>query len=311
MKLFLRLIGPALFFLLIYYYVDFNEFKCIVTVLKWPYFSMSLVLVPPLILLRSNRWKTILGKYEIHYSQWKCFRVYCIEMVAVMVVATVGTFAKVFYLQRDGYGLKRPILTIMVDKYYDYLLPLIFGCISVFLAWAKIDAGFGLLIFLTVTCLAFFPARKSVLLISPRVLPKNLNAFFIKKGLNIWDHLAKIHDTLDFKTYLYSVIAFAIYFLCIYFLSMGLRIELGFFQVVLIMSITSLVAMIPISFLGIGTRDASLLAVFKWFGHTPEQSIALSIALLLLRIAIVLMGSIFWLADPPPLNALKKLRENK
>jgi uncharacterized membrane protein YbhN (UPF0104 family) len=232
-------------------------------------------------------------------------------MVAVMVVATVGTFAKVFYLQRDGYGIKRSMLTIMVDKYYDYLLPLIFGFTSVFLAWAQIRAGSGLLIFMTVTCLAFFPARKTVWLLSPRMLPKNLNALFLKRGLNLQDHLTKIYDTLSFETYLYSVAGFAIYFLCIYFLSMGLRIELGFFQVILIITITSLVAMIPISFLGIGTRDAGLLVVFKWFGHTPEQAIALSMALLLLRLAIVLMGSIFWLTDPPPLNELKKLKKRK
>jgi uncharacterized membrane protein YbhN (UPF0104 family) len=202
---------------------------------------MSLVLVPPLIYLRSLRWQGILEKYGITYTAWKCFSVYFIEMVAVMVVATIGTFAKVFYLQRDGYGLKRPILTIIVDKYYDYLLPLIFGCTSVFLAWAKIGAGFGLLIFTAVTFLAFTPARKTVWLLSPR-----------------------IYDTLNFRTYLFSVAAFAIYFLCIYFLSLGLRIELGFFEVILIMTITSLVAMIPISFLGIGTRDAGLLAVFKY-----------------------------------------------
>ena len=311
MKLFLRLIGPAIFIFIIYYYIDFNEFKGIVSILRWPYFSLSLVLVPPLIYLRSSRWRAILEKYGINYSRWKCFRVYFIEMVAVMVVATIGTFAKVFYLQRDGYGLKRPMLTIMVDKYYDYLLPLIFGFTSVFLAWSQIGSGFGLLIFTAVTCLAFTPARKTVLLLSPRLLPKNLNAFFVKKGLDIQDHLAQIYDTLDFKTYLYSVSAFGIYFLCIYCLNVGLRIELGFFQIILIMTITSLVAIIPVSFLGIGTRDAGLLAVFKWFGHTPEQAIALSMALLLLRIAIVLMGSIFWLSDPPPLNELKKLKESK
>lgn len=311
MKLLLRLIGPAIFFFIIYYYVDFSEFKGIVSILKWPYFFMSLVLVPPLILLRSNRWKNILEKYEIRYSQWKCFRVYFIEMVAVMVVATIGTFAKVFYLQRDGYGLARPMITIMVDKYYDYILPLIFGLISIFLVWTNFGSGIGLFIFVSLTCLAFFPARKTVLLLSPRMLPKNLNAFFVKKGLDIQDHQTQIYDTLNFKTYLYSVSAFAIYFLCIYCLNVGLRIELGFFQIVLIMTITSLIAMIPISFLGIGTRDAGLLAVFKWFGHTPEQAIALSMALLLLRIAIVLMGSIFWLSDPPPLNELKKLKESK
>jgi uncharacterized membrane protein YbhN (UPF0104 family) len=309
MKLFLRLLGPAIFLFIIYYYVDFKEFKGIISILRWSYFGMSLVLVPPLIFLRSHRWRRILAKYDITYTDWNCFRVYFIEMVAVMVVATVGTFAKVFYLQREGYGLKRPLLTIMVDKYYDYLLPLIFGCTGAVLAALQIGAGFGLIVFTAVTGLAFFPARKAVWLLSPPILPKKLNELFVKKGLQIQNHLAQIYLTLNFKTYLYSVAAFGIYFLCIYFLSMGLRIDLGFFQVILIMTITSLIAMIPVSFLGVGTRDAGLLVVFKWFGQTPEQAIALSMALLLLRIAIVLMGSIFWLADPPPLNELKKLKE--
>jgi uncharacterized membrane protein YbhN (UPF0104 family) len=57
--------------------------------------------------------------------------------------------------------------------------------------------------------------------------------------------------------------------------------------------------------LGIGTRDAGLLAVFSFFGHTPEQAVALSMALLLLRIAVVFMGSIFWYINPPPLGEMK------
>lgn len=310
-KLFSRLLGPAIFVFILYAYVDFNEFKDILAIIEWRFFLMSIAFIPPLIVLRSNRWRGILVEYGVFYTRWQCFRIYFVEMVAIMIVATVGTFAKAFYLQRDGYGLKRPMLTILIDKYYDYLLPLIFGCISVFLAWTEVGSGFGLLIFTTITCLAFFPARRTVWLLSPRMLPKNLNAFFINKGWNLRDHLTQIYNALNFKTYMHSVTAFGIYFLCIYFLSLGLKIELDFFQVILIMTITSLVAMIPISFLGIGTRDAGLLAVFKWFGHTPEQAIALSMALLLLRIAIVLMGLIFWLSDPPPLNELKKLKQTK
>ena len=100
--------------------------------------------------------------------------------------------------------------------------------------------------------------------------------------------------------------AFGLYFAAIYFLAEGLHLELSFFQVVLIMTITSLIAFIPISFLGIGTRDAGLLAVFSFFGHTPEQAVALSMALLLLRIAVVFMGAVFWFGDPPPLGELKE-----
>ena len=132
--------------------------------------------------------------------------VYFIEMVAVMAVAMIGTFAKVFYLQRDGYGLKRPLLSILVDKYYDYLLPLIFGCTSVLLVGLEIGSGLGLAIFTVFTLLAFIPARKTVWLLSPRLLPKKLNAFFIKNKWTIRDYLAKIHDALNlFSVHLFIV----------------------------------------------------------------------------------------------------------
>ena len=225
-----------------------------------------------------------------------------------MVVATVGTFVKSFYLKRDGHGLMVPLISILAEKYYDYLLPLIFGGISVFLVWGNLDSDIGLSLFILISCVAFFPARKACRLLSPGLLPKRFKDLEQKKGWNLNEHLLKIHDLLNFKIYVYSISAFGLYFVSIYFLTKAINLELGFFQVVLIMTITSLITLLPISFLGIGTRDAGLLAVFIFFGHTPEQAIALSMALLLLRIAIVFLGSIFWFLDPPPIGELKQLK---
>jgi len=307
MKLFIRLIGPLIFLIIIFFYIDFNQLKQIVLVLKWNFFFLSLVLVPVLVFIRSSRWHNILTNFGIPYSLWQCYKLYFIEMVAIMIVATVGTFVKIFYFKRDKYGLLQPTLSIITDKYYDYLLPLIFGLASVFIVWIKLGPGSGFIVLLLATGLAYIPVKKSVSLFTTKIFPKRLKEFFTKKGWNITDHLLKIENALNLKTYIYSVTAFGIYFLCIYFLNKGINIELSFFQVILIMTITSLITMIPISFLGIGTRDVGLLAVFQWFGETPEQAVALSMALLLLRIAIVFMGSIFWFMDPPPLNELRKL----
>jgi uncharacterized membrane protein YbhN (UPF0104 family) len=275
---------------------------------NWMFFIASLALVPPLIFLRSIRWQIILKKYDISYTKWQCFKIYFVEMIAIMVVATVGTFAKAVYLKRDGHGLLLPLLTILAEKYYDYLLPLIFGAISVFLVWMNLGSDIGLGLFILITGLAFVPARKVCLLLSPRFFPKRLKELLLKKGWNINEHLRKIHDMLDFKIYIYSMGGFGLYFISIYFLTQGLNLELSFFQIVLIMTITSLITLIPISFLGIGTRDAGLMAVFNFFNHSPEQAVALSMALLLLRIAVVFMGSIFWIIDPPPLAELKQLK---
>ena len=307
-KLLLRFIGPLIFIILFYIYVDAGSLINILLKSHWAFFIPSLVLIPPLIFIRSIRWRIILATYDIFYTKWQCFKIYFVEMVAIMVVATIGTFSKAVYLKRDGHGLLIPVLSILAEKYYDYLLPLIFGGISVFLVWLKLGSDVGLTLFILITCLAFIPARKVCLLLSPRFMPGRLKRLLLKKGWNLHEHLLKIYDVLNFNIYIYSILAFAIYFLSIYFLTEGLNLGLSFFQVVLIMTITSLITLIPISFLGIGTRDAGLLAVFSFFGHTPEQAVALSMALLLLRIAIVLMGSIFWFIDPPPLAELKQLK---
>lgn len=308
LKFLLRLIGPLIFIILVYFYVDLNELKDVIFALKWPFFGVSAALNPILIFMRSHRWRIILTGYGMTYSRWQCFTMYFVEMVVIMVVATVGTFAKVIYLKRDGYGLLKPILTIITDKYYDYLLPLIFGLASVFLVWLKLDSDTGLIIFSLATGLAFIPARRACLLLSSGIIPNRLKTLVFKKEWNIEEHLTHIYDTLNFRIYILSVAAFGLYFASIFFLAKGLNLDLSFFQVVLIMTITSLIAFIPISFLGIGTRDAGLLVVFSFFGHTPEQAVALSMALLLLRIAVVFMGSIFWFIDPPPLAELKQLK---
>jgi uncharacterized membrane protein YbhN (UPF0104 family) len=307
-KVLLRFIGPLIFVVLFYLYVDTGALINILRASRWSFFIFSLALIPPLIFIRSIRWQIILSKYDIFYTKWQCFKIYFVEMVAIMVVATLGTFAKAVYLKRDGHGLMVPFLSILAEKYYDYLLPLIFGAISVFLVWINPGSDFGLGLFILMTGLAFVPARKVCLLLSPRLFPKRLKELLLKKGWNLNEHLRKIHAMLNFKIYIYSMGAFGLYFISIYFLTRGLNLELSFFQVVLIMTITSLITLIPISFLGIGTRDAGLLAVFNFFGHTPEQAVALSMALLLLRIAIVFMGSVFWFVDPPPLAELKQLK---
>jgi len=307
-KFLLRFIGPLIFVILFYVYVDTGALMDIFLASRWSFLIFSLALIPPLIFTRSIRWQNILSKYDIFYTQWQCFKIYFVEMVAIMVVATVGTFAKAVYLKRDGHGLMVPLLSILAEKYFDYLLPLIFGGISVVIVWMELGADSGLVLFIFMSFLAFFPARKACLLLSPRFFPKRLKALMPEKGWNLKEHVLKIHAVLNFKIYVYSLGGFGLYFISIYFLTRGLNLELNFFQVVLIMTITSLITLIPISFLGIGTRDAGLLAVFNFFGHTPEQAVALSMALLLLRISIVFLGSIFWFIDPPPLAELRKLK---
>ena len=306
MKFFLRLLGPLIFAFIILFYVDVDKLIGIMVILDWRYFVLSLVFIPPLILIRSYRWKKILALYNISYSLWQCYKIYFVEMLAVMVIAVVGTFVKIFYLKRDGYGLLHPALSICIDKYFDYILPLIFGLIAIFSVWLNPLPFVGLAIFVFATLISFIPLKKLMVVLSTRFFVGQFNRLFKNKNWDLGDHIEQMQQFLNFEIYIYSVVAFGLYFVSIFFISVSLHIGLNLFQVVLIMTLTSLIAFIPISFLGIGTRDASLVVVFKWFGYSPEHAIALSLTLLLMRIAIVAMGSIFWLIDPLPLTELRR-----
>lgn len=225
-------------------------------------------------------------------------------MVAIMVVAVFGTFIKIFYLKNDGHGLLKPCLSIIADKYFDYLLPLIFGITSMFLISIEITDNRSLILLSLITLLFYLPARFFISIFLHRMIPDRIQKIFTEKKWDITSHFAEIMASLNFRTYVESIIGFAIYFLSIYFINKGVQIDLNYSQVIIIMSIISLITLIPISFLGIGTRDVGLLVVFNWFDRTPEQAVVFSIALLTLRLAIVMMGAIFWFLNPPPFQKL-------
>ncbi len=298
----LRLIGPAIFISILYWYIDIDKFKTLIMQMKWPYLLLGLAMVPLLILIRSLRWRSILAKLGINYSLWETFQVYFVEMVAIVVVSAIGTFVKVLYLKNEGYGLLKPALSVVADKYYDYLLPLFFGLTSAGLVALDIDPDLGVVILFCIIFTMFIPARKMIWIFEGRILPGKIRRLFAQKGYNPGMHIGQIYDTLDFTNYVLSVSGFVLYFMMIYCLNISIGVDLTFAQVVLIMTITSLVTMIPVSFFGIGTRDVGLIAIFKWFGCMPEQAVVLSMTLLLLRVAIVLIGSIFWFMKPPPLT---------
>jgi len=305
-KMLLRIIGPTIFLFVIYFYVDLGQLINIILRLKLHFFVLSVLLVPILVFIRSTRWRKILKKTNISYSIWKCFRIYFVELVTIMVVPAIGTFVKAVYPKRDGHGLLYPVLSVICDKYFDYLLPVILGLTSFLIIILKIKLELSLIILFLMACMIFIPAKKSIIIFSSHIIPNHLRESLLEKGLDIKERLFEIERILDLKTYILSLFGFVVYYFVIYFLCKGLSIDLKFSEVVLLESITTVITLIPISFFGVGTRDVGLLAAFELLGHTPEQAIALSLTLLLLRIVIVFMGSVFWFMDPPQLTELKQ-----
>jgi len=307
-KFLIRLLGPALFVVILLFFIDPVHIIQAWRSLQYDFLGWSLLTVPFIVAVRSIRWQRVLASFGMPYTVWTCFRYNFVEMISVAVISSAGSLIKTFYLRRDGYSFSKAILSIFSDKAFDYLLPVLFGIFSAVSFYFNLGPDNALLGFLVLIAVLFKPVQMAGVSIFPKTIPKRLKTKMSDKKWRFEHHFQQIVTALDYRTYLLSAAGFLLYYLSIYFLNLGLGLNFGFSQIVCIMALTSLITAIPISFMGIGTRDAALIAAFTWYGRSAEEAVSLSLGLLLLRLAIMLMGLIFWYLDPPPLAEFKKGR---
>ena len=308
-KFLIRLLGPVLFVVILLFFIDPVQIIQAWHSLRYDFLGWSLLTVPFIVAVRSIRWQRVLAAYSMPYSVWTCFKYNFVEMIAVAVISSAGSLIKTFYLRRDGYRFSKAILSIFSDKAFDFLLPLLFGIFSAVSFYFNLNTDNALLVFLVILAVLFKPVQMTGVSIFPKTIPKRLKEKMADKKWRFDHHFQQIVTALDYRSYLLSSVGFLLYYLSIYFLNLGLGLNFSFSQILCIMALTSLITAIPISFMGIGTRDAALIAVFAWYGRSAEEAVSLSLGLLLLRLSIILMGSIFWYLDPPPLAELKKGRD--
>ena len=305
-KFLIRLLGPVMFVAIFFFFIDPAQIIQAWRSLQYDYVVLSLLTVPLIVAVRSIRWQSVLAAFGMPYPVWTCFKYNFVEMATVAIVSRAGSLIKMFYLRRDGYSFSKSIFSIFSDKAFDYLLPLLFGILSAVSFYFNLDPDNALLGFLLVMALLYKPVHMACVLIFPKMIPKRMKEKISDKKSLFEHYFQQIATALNYRAYLLSASGFLLYFLSIYLLNLGLGLNFSFPQIVCIMALTSLVTAIPISFMGIGTRDAALIVVFTWYGRSAEEAVSLSLGLLLLRLSIILLGSLFWYLDPPPLSELKK-----
>jgi uncharacterized membrane protein YbhN (UPF0104 family) len=98
---------------------------------------------------------------------------------------------------------------------------------------------------------------------------------------------------------LLTLASWAVTYLANYLYCVGLGLPVGYLEIAGISAVASLVASLPISIAGAGTRDAALIALLAPYGVDPPRAVALS-ALMLSNVLFV--GAVCALAFAAPLR---------
>ncbi|MFB6357411.1 MAG: lysylphosphatidylglycerol synthase transmembrane domain-containing protein [bacterium] len=276
---------------------------------------LGLLLAFPLAFVRSYRWNHIMCSLDINVSSADSFFYQIVSQMAFFTPAKIGEFIKVFYLKGRDYPLSTGIVSVLGDRVFD-LTAMIVTAFAASFYFFSIPMEWMIVLIV----LAFISLGLVYLLIENRHTiygwATNVLLFFVPSSLEV-----KFENVMnEFKEYLSELTvvwtlnlliisggALCLQVWRIWWFGRALSIDVAFFPLMGIVSLMSLSNLLPISFLGLGTRDAVFLYFFGMLGVKPELAIALSLVILASILINAMFGAILFSIYPPEINVKQYL----
>jgi uncharacterized membrane protein YbhN (UPF0104 family) len=262
-------------------------------------FIAGALLATAVLLLRSLRWRILCNGLDIDVSATEAIRLYLLAtFVASVTPGRIGDLVKAYYVRdkRAEGGFAAGIATVVYDRFLDLgqIGALALGAVVV-LPW--VPRAFGPLL-VAVAFAAFVlgtvwrPTREG-LLARPlywalRRLPGagnvTLQAPPASKML-----LAQALTTISIAGFAGAVVV----------LARGLSIGVPAWSLAILSALGALIGLLPITVLGIGTRDALYVAAAPLLHESREAMLSLSLLLLSMYVLNSVTGWAAWFLSPP------------
>jgi uncharacterized protein (TIRG00374 family) len=316
----LKLIGPAL--LVVFLATSDLErfFAILLGAAPWPV-VLSLLLMPPFLMIKTWRWKLLLREMGQDVAFWKGVALYTVALYyGVVTPGQAGDLVKAWYLRQDGQSLAPALLSVVLDRLCDLLVMAAVATLGIF-ALGQLLPGRGLqtllvvlmgagLAALTVVLVARGPRQWVLTVVLPRVLPQRLHASLLR-----WNEQ---FAALSLSPRLVALVGFAslvsalFTFYRLWLLFVALDVLMPLYVVVGVSALIAVLQVLPISFGGMGVRDAALIAVMAPYGYSTEQALGVSVLFLLITLEHMLagFGVSFWFPlHPTPREATDVVEE--
>jgi len=309
LKFFIKIIGPILFFYILSR-VDFRELGPALKNIDPIYFVLALVFWFFHLVLRSFKWKILVNSLGEKVPFPNIFSMFTQSVFWGLVTpGRLGEFSRASYLTRtSNLPLRKSFWTVIMDRIIDLLVAAFVSLIAVLVLiyLMKVEVPLAVSLFLLAVFLlsVYFLAKKkqseNILKFFLRVILPGLfrdktqgmvEEFFEDSKKITVSFFAKL---FAFELFYYLFIAFALFFLA---LSLGFDIPLWY--LFLIDPFISLVAILPISILGLGTRELSYAFLLAPLGIGFSQSVIFSLFVLFFNVLIGLLGLFLYLTKKP------------
>ena len=243
-------------------------------------FLLSIInLFPPVI-----KWLLILRKQNIDLDFLTLFKLDLIgTFYGVITPGRVGTVIRVSYLKDK---IKKHIgfctTSVLLDKILDLIAIMIFALVGAFLLLHKISGlvlPITLLLFGLLFCIIFFSSkhrsRHILKIIHKFIIPKRYKKLMRETFHSFYDEFPKLRYL--FVPLIIALVSYLLYYSLVYIVALSFSINIPYIYFVTLLSLATVVSLIPITVAGIGTREAVLVVLLGIFNVEAENNIEVDV----------------------------------
>jgi len=294
--------------LFLFWKVEFNAkgFEDTLRSVRPGYYLLSLLGVIVVLGIKSYRWRLLIRNEGSEYSAYKAFGAYMSsDAIGIITPGRIGEIARLYYVRQDTpISFYSAFKTIVSDRIFDFTMLGWFGLSGMLFYFKTFGDHPGL--YYALGILALF-------LLGYVVVIKFLKAILRFERVNRFPVIRFIYESFVAVTgkralgmWAITIVAYFMYFGFSWLIMIALHLNPSYIDVVFIMSIMSLSTIIPLSVAGFGTREATLVLLFAYYGLASETAISFS----LMHFTAFflwggLIGLVFWLLMPISLQQVK------
>ncbi|MFO7677335.1 MAG: lysylphosphatidylglycerol synthase transmembrane domain-containing protein [Thermoplasmatota archaeon] len=245
---------------------------------------ICLFAVVPILISTAIQWQMVLKKQKIHVSFY-----YSIKNILIgyfygfITPGGFGAYIKSLYLKEEsGQPLPKCISNIITFNTLDFLSLLILGMIGSFFLTSIIPYLFITITIVFITCTAlfiFFLRKKKSKDLFTRIIKSNIFSL-VKNKLEdpletFYEHLPSFKDLII--PFIISILGWILLFTEFYFIAILFSIHIPYIWFICIFSIAYVIASLPISIYGLGTREVALISLFSLFSVPAENVLSFSL----------------------------------
>lgn len=300
----LRLIGPVLLLILLAR-SDLSEFASILAGAAPGPILLSLVLYPPFVVIKAWRWRLLMRELKLDLPLPTASALYAVGVyLGAVTPGQAGDFVKAWYLRERGQPLAPALLSVVIDRLSDMLVMAGFATLGIFALGQLLPnralqtllvvlMGTGLVV-ATALLVGRRPRTWLLTRLLPRILPERLQAALLR-----WNEqfaTLSLSPRLVLLVGAASLLSAAFTFWRLWLLFVALNVLVPLYIVIGVSALVAILQVLPISFGGVGVRDAALIAVLAPYGYSTEAAISVSALFLLLTLEHIVLGFIlsFW-----------------